>query len=345
MERIILAGDVGGTNTSFALVGKRDGKYRVIEKFLFKTAELPSLGDAVRRVLDRIEKDLGGKRSDICCISAAGPVRDNRCVMTNVPWEISGKDVEGILGVRTRIINDFTAISFGLPLLDPSDPGELTALPFPDGLFPAPSGSVRAVAGAGTGLGVGCLLEAGGTFHAFASEGGHADFAGFDGQSLKFLAWMRDRIGAIPEAELFVSGQGLVNIFTFYRESDPAAGTSTGVLAEIAAAPDPEKPALISAAADHEPVCAGMMLLFVRMYGRFASNMAVTFLPTAGLFLAGGIAAKNEKWFLADGGFMETFSMSYRQVIRDTLRTIPVYIIKDYGISLLGAANAAASLP
>jgi glucokinase len=87
-----------------------------------------------------------------------------------------------------------------------------------------------------------------------------------------------------------------------------------------------------------------MMDLFIRCYGRFASNTAAAFLPSAGLYIAGGIAMKNEGLFFREGGFMKTFEMSYRPTIREFLKSIPVYLVKDYGISLLGAANAAYSL-
>ena len=42
---------------------------------------------------------------------------------------------------------------------------------------------------------------------------------------------------------------------------------------------------------------------------------------------------------------MEAFSLGYRRIIRDILREIPVYIVRDYSISLLGAAHADTVLP
>jgi glucokinase len=110
---------------------------------------------------------------------------------------------------------------------------------------------------------------------------------------------------------------------------------------EIALAPEEEKPALIARAAHSDPGCGSVMRLFVKMYGRVAANIAVTFLPTAGLYLAGGIVGKNEDWFLRDNAFMQSYLTAYRPKIRDILKAIPVYIIKDYSVSLPGAANAA----
>jgi glucokinase len=269
--------------------------------------------------------------------------------MTNVSWVISGDELAGVLGIPVRIINDFTALSYALPLLDVRDPDVITPL-FPGGAeasWSSSSGRTWAVVGAGTGLGVGCLVESGGGFTAIASEGGHTDFAASDALSRELCVWLGERIGAIPETELVVSGQGLINIFHFFYERARAASGEGGVsekFREIAALVDWEKPACIARGAACDEGCAKIMRLFVRMYARVAYNVAVTFLPFAGLFLAGGIAGKIEEWFVRDDFFMKSFLAAYRPKIRDMLKSIPVYIIKDYGASLTGAANAARCL-
>lgn len=343
-EILIFAGDVGGTNTSLALVGRQNRGFHIMGKFLFKTRSLTSLTEAVRAAHRMILTELPAARIDRCCVSAAGPVEGNRCVMTNVPWEIRGSEIEAALEARTVIINDFLAVSYGIPLLDAADPAQITPLPHTDGAFGRPRGNLRAVVGAGTGLGVGFLIEDHGRYIAFPSEGGHTDFAGFDPESRELAAFIEERTGMVPEAELFISGRGLGNIFAFYEATRrPGSGAGAELFAEIEGAPEADRPSMISAAAGRDPLFAGMMDLFLRCYGRFASNIAAAFLPSGGLYIAGGIAMKNEIRFLEDG-FMRTFEMNYRPGVRDFLKSVPVYLVKDYGISLLGAANAAYSL-
>ncbi|MDR1933004.1 MAG: glucokinase [Spirochaetales bacterium] len=344
----IFAGDIGGTHTSFALVredcGAQDSTPRIAAKFLFKTPDICSINAAAGQAREEAARGLPRARITKACLSAAGIVKDNACSLTNVPWAVSGDEIQKTLGVPVKIINDFTALSYALPLLDPDNPREVTPLAPPGGTPARPSGKVRAVLGAGTGLGVGCLVETDSGFTALASEGGHTDFAAVDEQTRGLCDWVTKRIGGIPETELFVSGQGLINMFLFFHEKALAAGSLSAAFNEIAQAPDAEKPALIARAADGDPGCGSIMRLFVRMYARAASNIAVTFLPTAGLYLAGGIAGKNELWFLSDDAFMKNFLAACKPKIRDMLKTIPVYIIKDYSVSLLGAANAARCL-
>jgi glucokinase len=335
----VFAGDVGGTNTSLALVEDRADKPRVAGKFLFQTKDVPSLLHAVSRTKAEIRRRLPLARVKKGCFSVAGIVENNSCVMTNVCWVVNGAELEKELGAPVKLINDFTAISYALPLLDTANPEEITRVS--GGAESRAAGKVRAVVGAGTGLGVGCLIQTEEGFYALASEGGHADFAAVDEETWGLRDWLGRRIGAIPETELLVSGQGLVNIFCRFHEKALAAGSPGAAFSEIAAAPDSEKPGLIARRADDDPGCAAIMRLFVKMNGRFASNIALTFIPTAGLYLAGGIAAKNEHLFLRDGAFMKSFLLACKPQMRALLEALPVYIIKDYGVSLTGAANAA----
>ncbi|OHD12961.1 MAG: hypothetical protein A2Z96_00850 [Spirochaetes bacterium GWB1_48_6] len=67
-------------------------------------------------------------------------------------------------------------------------------------------------------------------------------------------------------------------------------------------------------------------------------------LPFGGLYLAGGIVGKNLEFFTENHLFINTFEEHCNPNIRKLLKEIPVFVINDYSISLLGAANAALSL-
>jgi glucokinase len=83
------------------------------------------------------------------------------------------------------------------------------------------------------------------------------------------------------------------------------------------------------------------MDMFVKLFARVAADYTATFLPSGGIFLAGGIPAKNEARFLEGGRFMAMYERSYAKHIRAILAKTPVMIVEDYSISLYGAANAA----
>ncbi len=145
-----------------------------------------------------------------------------------------------------------------------------------------------------------------------------------------------------PGTEPFVSGQGISNIYNYLKDGKKLV--MDGVLKEIDRANDEDKPALISKFAGENQTCREIMKLFVKMYGSFAGSLAVVFLPFGGVYLAGGIATKNEWLFLEDNLFMKNFERNYNPILRPLLKKIPVYIVRDYSISLYGAANAAVTL-
>jgi glucokinase len=78
--------------------------------------------------------------------------------------------------------------------------------------------------------------------------------------------------------------------------------------------------------------------MFVDAYGAEAGNMALRVLARGGVFLAGGIAAKNVSWF-TDGAFLEAFRRKGR--FRELMETMPIDLIIREDVGLAGAAEAA----
>jgi len=343
---VVLAGDIGGTNTNLALIGKKGGTFTLIADRHYKTKEEKSLIEPLGRFLGEIAKDPRGFKPELCCISGAGPVVDGRIEhLTNAPWGIDSKAIQSAYSIPTTLINDFTAVSYGVILLDPHKGEQITRLPHCDGSLPEPAAGVRLVIGAGTGLGVGYVVKVRNKVEAEPSEGGHVTLPVYDEDSRSFQRWLEAKYGFAPGAEVGVSGQGIGNIFAFLAEREASEGRAPGKLARrILDAPEIERPALVAAGAGSDPVCAAAMDMFVKLYARVASDHTATFLPAGGVFLAGGIASKNEALFLEGDRFMAMYEKSYARHIRAILAGTPVMIVKDYSISLYGAANAAVEL-
>ncbi len=345
-DLVVLAGDVGGTNTNLALIGKKGGTFSTIFERHYSTKEETSFLAPLGRFLAEARAEAPGFRPDLACVSGAGPVENGRIRLTNAPWDIDAAGITRDFGLRTFLINDFTAVSYGVLLLDPRDETQLRPLAGRGGPTPEPvPGGVKAVIGAGTGLGVGYVVRVGDRTMAFPSEGGHVSLPVYDEETRTFSRWLEDRYGFPPGSEAGVSGQGIGHLFAFLAEREGAGGSplSAGD-AEILALPEAERPVRVASASRESSLCGRAMEIFVRLYARSAADAAACFLPYGGLYLAGGIASKNETWFLEDFRFMDMFLRSYRGHIRGILARVPVYIVKDYGISLYGAANAAASL-
>lgn len=343
----ILVGDVGGTNTRLALARRSGDGWHLEAWETYSTGELDDMSDAVGRYLSVHGPGTGRLR---CCLSGAGPVRENVSYLSNVPWTIDGPQLESRFSLDVLVINDFSAICYGLPSLRQDDPDSLIPIRHaaheedttagstnghPRG---ASDGGVWAAVGAGTGLGIGFLVTMEGRHLALPSEGGHADFGAFDEETGELKAFVSEKLSAAPGSEQFVSGQGIVNIFEYLVQSGRYEITSE--VRRVREASDDDKPAEISRLTS-DPCCSDTMTLFVRMYGKVASNAALTVLPTAGVYLAGGIAAKNVELFTRDDTFIDAFESNYKASVRPFLRRCPVFIVKEPAVALYGAAHAA----
>lgn len=338
-EMIILAADVGGTNLNLALMTMRKGRFGILRKTSCPTKGEDSLLKPVLRFLDQSAESGVSVKPEIACISGAGPLKDKYIPLTNAPWDIDGHALERRLGIPVHVVNDFTAVCHGVMLLDPKDERQLLSIPHLDASVPLadPHGTALII-GAGTGLGVGYMVHTANTPHVFPSEGGHIGLPLIDEETIELWNYLRARYPGAPGAESAVSGPGIGNLFSFLVDSGRVRKTS--IIDSILAQPVEERPAAIAKHASLDPACARVMDSFVDLYARVCADLCAVFIPLGGLFLSGGIAPKNEQHFLVGQRFMRSFERNYLDHINAITLSTPVYIVRDYSISLYGAAHA-----
>ena len=320
---MLLAGDVGGTKTLMGLFSPARPRPAVVRTASFRTLDFPdltSLSLEFLRQMDVSAPDLTG-----ACFGVAGPVKDGRATLTNVPWSVDAEAMRGPLRVkRTDLLNDLEALAWGVPLAEPSEL-DLLSRGTRD-----PNGGAALIA-AGTGLGVALLPKVNGRFVPVPSEGGHADFAARTEKEDQLRRALNAAFGR-AEIEQVLSGPGLLNIHRFVHPH---------TCADVDQAKDPsEVPALISKAAlegrcEH---CRASLEMFVSAYGACAGNLALTALATGGLFVGGGIAPKilpALHWPV----FLESFFA--KAPLDAVVRRIPVSVILNPLAGLIGAATFA----
>lgn len=321
---MILAGDIGGTKTNLAAFTIQDGRLVCRGVRTFRNAEY----DSLRSILREYRGENAGAVEAIAC-GIAGPVANGRSEATNIPWIVDVRELAAEAGTTAAfLINDLEATAYGVLQL-PAD----ARLPLNIG-DPRPHGAIAVIA-AGTGLGEGGLVWTGERYLAVASEGGHTDFAPrneLEIELLRFLLRLYKRVSY----ERVVSGMGIVNLYRFLRAR---SGTPEPKwLAEELAANDPAAAISSAALAGRDSVCAQTMELFVSLYGAEAGNLALKFLATGGVYIAGGIAPKILP-LLQQATFMDAFTTKGR--LSDLMRAIPVYVVLDDRAALYGAAYVA----
>lgn len=344
---LLLAGDIGGTKTILRLVEQpAEGSMYSLDEATYSSRDYPDLVPIVQEFLGAATEHLGYTPvPQKACFAIAGPVVNNTAKLTNLVWSLDTKRLETELGIASiSLINDFAAVGYGVLGLAESD---LHTLQIGKLQVIAPI----AVIGAGTGLGQGFLIPQGGTYQVFSSEGGHADFAPRSELEFQLLKYLLDKhdIQRVS-VERVVSGQGIVAIYQFLRDrqychESPEIGELIRTWEQEAGQSEKtvDPASVISKAAlkKSDRLCEQTMEMFVETYGVEAGNLALKLLPYGGLYIAGGIAAKNLPLML-EGSFLHAFTNKGR--MRSLLEKVPLHIILNPQVGLIGAAISAARL-
>lgn len=325
---MILAGDIGGTNTRLAFFEGTPDRLTTVVLEVFPNRGEKGLEAIAARFLAKHHL-----HADAVCFGVAGAVRDGTVEATNLPWTVSARQISSELGVAdVELVNDLEANAHGIAMLDQTDFVVLNA--------GAPgSGGNRALISAGTGLGeAGLLDEGGGNYRPFPSEGGHADFAPRNELELDLFRYLMGRFEHVSY-ERVLSGPGLHNIYQFLR--DTGRGEEPAWLAEQIAQGDPSAAIAKSALEGTSEICVHALDMFVSIYGAEAGNLALKFIAIGGTFVGGGIAPKILRK-LSSSAFMKAFQAKGR--VSSLLKDIPVRVITNDKTALLGAGRVAAKM-
>lgn len=322
---MILAGDIGGTNSRFAMLDARGSALRVVWS---KTWPSRGASDFLALVRDAVRES--GAQPTAASFGIAGPVIDGRVEATNLPWTIDGRALAETLALpRVGLLNDLEANAWGLDALAPANLLTLQA---------GASGARgnRALISAGTGLGEAGLFFDGTRHVPFACEGGHASFSPGDELEDELLRFLRAELGHVSW-ERVLSGPGLVNLYRFLRDS--GRGNELAWLRDEMRAGDPAKAISAAATSGRCPLAVQTLELFVRLYGAEAGNLALKLMATGGVYLGGGIAPRIKDW-LAKPAFTQAFRAKGR--LDDVLERMPIHVVLEDKTALLGAGLHAA---
>jgi glucokinase len=311
----LLVCDTGGTNVRFALVSEPGAALSEIVHL--RTDDYPGLAEAIEAAAPK----LGSRpRSAIAC--GAGPVVGRTLKLTNAPWVMDGPEAARRTGLaQGLLLNDFEAQALSLPAVPEAWVKRIGPLAF------GPEGP-QVILGPGTGLGVAALVEADGRFTAVSSEACHIDFGPLWPE--EFALWPHlERAHGRVTSESVISGVGMARV---HRARMMAQGHA-----------DPHlDPPAVTAAAQAEPdgEAATSLRLYWRIVARFAGDMAVTFVATGGLTLAGGVLPRVLD-FLDEAAFRQAFEA--KAPVDGLAKRIPTRLVTREETVLLGMAAIGAA--
>lgn len=327
---MILAGDIGGTKTVLALYEQQpDGGLQCLREQTFPSQEFTEFEQLLALFCP------SDTALNAACFGIAGPVVDQRCQTTNLPWLIDAERLKQQLGIgRVRLLNDLEAMALGMLALPSQDFVELN----PNAK--AQPGNIAVIA-AGTGLGEAILYWDGECHRAIATEGGHCDFAPQNPEQDALLTYLRQSYQNHVSYERILSGPGFSALYDFLRDR--------GMAPPCPAVPDSsgngvDRNAIISrlGVTEEDPLCTAAVRLFAEIYGAEAGNLALKSLAIGGVFIGGGIGPKIRP-ILENGGFLQAFKNKGR--FTHLLDSVPVRLALNPNTPLIGASRYYADAP
>lgn len=310
---VILAADVGGTNCRLALFECQAGNLALKASKWIKTCDV----EHTEALLLAFEKHfaLSPHAADAVVVAIGGPVRDCEAGRLSNGSLIVDFAPLNQKGRRFFLINDFMAQAYAV-VSPAGGRARLVAGPGQAG-----SDNVRAVLGAGTGLGQALLLRLEGfgrddsQWLAVPSENGHAAFPFVNDAEQALQAFICARLN-IPyvTGDIAIAGRGLALLHEFL----------TG---EKLTAPE------VGATALHRET--ETLRWYARLYGRACRHWIMATLCAGGLWIAGGIAAQNPLIVASDAFLTELYNLPGWE---NLLQATPVRLLENTDSGLWGAA-------
>jgi glucokinase len=312
----LVVADVGGTNGRFAIARCAGSDRRAIllsDVRSYRTAGLQSFDELMALYL----AEIGPSVPRFACLAIAGPVHADRAHITNLGWSLGVERLRQRFDFQDmRLANDFAVLAEMIPLLPAGATQSLT--PQLAGV-PGP----RSVIGPGTGLGVALVVESGSECLTVSTESGHMSFAPATQLEWELKSGLQRVLGHVS-VESLLSGAGLVRIHDFLARSKGGGS---------AAITDPAD--VTRGALDGDERCCAAVGLFLSILGSVAGDIALAHGASGGVYLAGGILPRISSLVHASD-FLRRFGD--KGPMRDYLERIPVHLITEPHIALLGAA-------
>jgi len=312
----LLIGDIGGTNARFAIADGSGSRFS--QQKTSRCADFANAALALRAYLDGI----GIAQPTAICLAVAGPIEIGGVRITNNHWHIDVEELrEAFDGASVKLINDFEAIAYAMPLLGESDLVSIGSSAQSD--LDRPDFTI-AVVGPGTGFGAAGLCKRNHALFPIVGEEGHVGFAPETQAQLKIYGALAKNFGRVS-TERLLSGPGVENI---YQALSPAYGNDRVVLST--------SEVFARAADDSDPCAVDTVQIFFEALGQVAGDLTLAFGAADGVYIAGGIVQRYPE-MLAASDFRRGFESKGRQ--RALMEKIPTQLVIHPHSGLLGASH------
>ncbi|NPA40143.1 MAG: ROK family protein [Thermodesulfobacteria bacterium] len=306
-----VVGDIGGTNSRFALVKKECNRLFRIK--VYKNKEFRSFYEVLARYLSETLKP--GERIEKGVFAVAGPVLKDEVKLTNIGWKISCSYLKKKFGFsKTLLVNDLYALAGSSLIVKRKyfrvlKPGARKK--------PCP----RAFIAPGTGLGESVLVSVAPPI-ILPTEGGHIFFAPKDQEEFDYIQFLKSKNEELSW-EKALSGIALSYWYEFFWKE---------VL-------KPEE--ITQNALNGDEKALKVIKKFFNLLGRKTSQVALMTLPAGGIYISGGVAQAMREFF-SKREFIQEFIEGYflNKKMSSILDKFEISLFIDYPYPVLLGALA-----
>ena len=325
---ILLAGDIGGTNTRLLIAEYKASVLNVLFEKDYVSADFSDFYVLLNRFL---EEASGIYTIGAACFGVAGPVSNNEARVTNLPWVIKVQDIKDALKItNVSLINDFVAVSQGVSELEDKDVETIQHGIYSDTNVIHPT---SVIIGAGTGLGVACRTWVNDHYHIISSETGHTNFSPSTLLQTELLIWLQQTQLQVS-LESVLSGRGFETLYTFLRDIKKIPESPQ--IKESLEIGHPAKVITDAALLSNDELSVMTVELFVEIYGSAAGNSALNYYPVDEVLIAGGIAPKI-KGLICSSLFVNAFNQ--KGLMAANMQKIAIRLITQDRLGLHGALS------
>ena len=94
---MILAGDIGATNSRLAFFSERSGRLEPVVEATYPSRDHTNLATIVKTFVSAHDLMI-----DVACFGVAGPVRHGRSDTTNLPWDVDARELAARVAAQVR---------------------------------------------------------------------------------------------------------------------------------------------------------------------------------------------------------------------------------------------------
>jgi len=313
-SKLILAGDIGGTNARFGcLERKAGGGWAVHDYAKYKCSDFDSFDAALGAYIDGLY--VVPSRASF---AAAGPVEADCIALTNTDWKISSRRVIQQHKFEVcALYNDFAGMTRSVVELGADNFKQLRG-----GLAKADEPIL--VAGAGTGFGVGYLVPIKGKdeWQVMSTEGGRVAYS--PQTPLEFeLSQILRREHDFISLELVNSGKALAGV---HKAMCEIHGVSYAALS----------PDLIRQRAEvNDPVCRDICHIRAAATMTAIGDLVLSGGARGGVVIAGGVSERMVDYYMQPAAMNRYLQ---RGSLTDYIKGIPMRLLTSSMAPLIGAA-------